>query len=478
MSALLSVSGIVFPLITFPYVARVLSTDSLGKVNFAVSVIAYFMMFAQLGIPTYGIRACARVRDNKEKLSKTVQELFIINMITDAVVYIALAVCINIIPKLVENKELVLIVSITIFLNSIGMEWLYEALEEYVYITIRSIAFKTIALIAMFFIITSEDDFILYGIYSIFASSASNIINFIHARKYINVKPVGGYNLKRHLKSVIVFFAMSCATTIYTNLDTIMLGFMKTDEEVAFYNSAVKIKILLVAVVTSLGTVLLPRLSYYIEHDMIEDFRKTCKKALNFVFLLALPLTVYFIYFAKNGILLFAGDKYYNSILPMQIIMPTVIFIGITNILGIQILIPLGKEKIVLYSEIAGAIVDFGLNLLFIPRFGAAGAALGTLAAEIVVLIIQLLYLKDSIADAFKEVQYIKIFIAIVAGAFASFWVVLLELSNFFTVLVSAALFFSAYLTVLILTKEKLSIELTEQLINRLKKTTSDDSNL
>ena len=160
---------------------------------------------------------------------------------------------------------------------------------------------------------------------------------------------------------------MTCASTIYTNLDTVMLGFMATNTDVGYYNAAVKIKALLVAVVTSLGTVLLPRASYYIENGFISEFKKISSKALNFIFIISLPMIVYFIVFAKECIFFLSGTKFVPSTIPMQIIMPTLLFIGLTNILGIQILIPLGKERYVLYSTIIGALVDLILNAILIP---------------------------------------------------------------------------------------------------------------
>ena len=282
--ALLTMSQFIFPLITFPYVSRILSPEGIGKVSFATSVISYFAMFAQLGIPTYGVRTCAKVRDDKRELSRTVQELFIINIAMSIIAYAILFFSILFVARLQEEKILLLIISATILFNAFGMEWLYKALEQYSYITIRSMIFKFIAVVAMLLLIQKKSDYVIYGAISIFASSASNIFNFLHVHKYIDIKPIGEYNFKRHLKAVAVFFAMSCATTIYTNLDTVMLGFMSSNLEVGYYNAAVKIKIILVSVVTSLGVVLLPRASYYVEHKMMNEFYNITGKAINFVF--------------------------------------------------------------------------------------------------------------------------------------------------------------------------------------------------
>lgn len=463
-------SQFIFPLITFPYVSRILLPEGTGKVSFATSIISYFAMFAQLGIPTYGIRACAKVRDDKEKLSKTAQEIFIINIVMSILVYIVFFIVICNVPKLKDEKPLLIIVSATIFFNAIGMEWLYKALEQYTYITIRSVIFKFIALIAMFLLIHQKSDYIIYGAISIFASSASNIFNFVNVHKYISLRPVGDYNFKQHLKAVSVFFAMSCATTVYTHLDTVMLGFMKTNADVGYYNAAVKIKTILVSIVTSLGTVLLPRASYYVEHGLKEEFYRITKKAINFVFLVATPLMLYFMFFAKEGIFFLSGNNYGGAIVPMQIIMPTLFFIGLTNIMGMQILVPLGKENIVLYSEIVGAIVDLAINYILIPKYASAGAAIGTLVAEIAVWIVQYTYLRKQIKDAYKNVRYGVLILALFLGSIASLWVKKVFSGSFIVLLISAILFFGAYFVVLTIAKEPLIYQIEEGLLTKLKK--------
>lgn len=469
MNSILTMSSFIFPLITFPYVSRILLPEGTGKVSFATSVISYFAMFAQLGIPTYGIRACAKVRDNRKELTKTAQEIFGINIVMTLLAYAVFVVALITVPRLQQDKTLFLIVSTTMIFNAIGMEWLYKALEQYTYITIRSIIFKFVALVAMFLLIHEKSDYVIYGAISILASSASNVFNFVNVHRYIGFRPVGQYDFKRHLKPITVFFAMSCATTVYTHLDTVMLGFMTTDADVGYYNAAVKIKTILVSIVTSLGTVMLPRASYYVEHGMKEEFHRITCKAINFVFLLATPLMVYFMLFAKEGIFFLSGDAYAGSIAPMQLIMPTLLFIGLSNIMGIQILVPLGKEKVVLYSEIAGAVVDLIINWILIPSMASAGAAIGTLVAEAVVTVWQYVALRDTVADAYKRVRYIPIILGIVLGSLASVWTKTLGMYEFFTLALSAVIFFGIYGIVLIVAKEPLTLEIVKQVFGKLK---------
>ena len=470
MNILLTMSSFIFPLITFPYVSRVLGPAGTGKVSFATSVISYFSLFAQLGIPTYGIRVCAGIRDNKEELTRTVHELLFISLITTLISYLALFIALFTIPKLRAEKPLLVVISASILLSAIGIEWLYKALEQYTYITVRSVIFKFIALVGMFFLVRSEKDYVAYGFITIFAASASNVLNLINAHRYIGFRPVGRYNLKRHLKPVFVFFAMSCASTIYTNLDVVMLGFMKNETEVGYYNTAVKVKAILGSVLFSLANVTLPRASYYIREGLTQEFRRISKKALTAAVLLSIPLTVYFTIFAKDSVLLLSGDAFLPSVLPMQIIMPTVFLIGITNLLGFQILVPTDREKIVLYSVIAGAATDLVINALLIPRLASAGAAIGTLVAETVVLIIQCVYLRKETGSIFREIRWLKILGGTAAAVLLSFFVLWLPVGPFLTVLISAVLFFGVYGVFLLLTKEELVTELWKQGLSFLKR--------
>lgn len=474
MNAILTMSQFIFPLITFPYVSRILLPVGTGKVSFATSVITYFTMFAQLGIPTYGVRRCAQVRDDKMELTRVTHELLFINFMMSVVAYVILFFALAFVPRLQGDRTLYLIISLNIIFTCIGIEWMYRGLEEYTYITVRSIIFKFIALVAMFAFIHQKSDYLVYGGISIFAASASSILNFINARKHIYMRPVGGYKLRRHLKPVLIFFAMSIATTVYTNLDTVMLGFMKTDTDVGYYNAAVKIKGILVSIVTSLGAVLLPRASYYVEKGDLADLRRLSSKALDFVLVVACPLALYFILFAKEGIRFLSGPAYGGAVLPMQWIQPTIIFIGLTNILGLQILVPLGKEKYVLYSEIAGAVTDFGINMLLIPRLASTGASIGTLAAEFVVLVVQYHVLRKEVAPIFRKLPYGKVVVALGLASLASLWTKRLDVHAFIILIISVVLFMGVYALVLFLTKEPMMQEIVATVSNKLKRSRSN----
>ena len=455
MNAILTVAGIIFPLITFPYISRVLLVEGSGKVAFATSVVTYFTMFASLGIPTYGVRACAIVRDNKEKLSKTVQELLIISGGTTLLTYIVFGISLFVIPEFAQERTLLLIVGLGIGLNTIGVQWLYNALEQYSYITTCSILFKVIGMILMFLLVKESSDYQIYGGVYVIASFGSYVLNFICLRKLVTFQKTGTYQFKQHLKHIMVFFAMSAGASIYLNLDVVMLRFLQSNEAVGYYNAGIKVKTVLVTCVTSLGTVLLPRLSYYIETADKKAFQLMVGKAFRFVFVAASAVTVYFSIFARESILLLSGEAFLPAVGPMMILMPTVLLIGLSNVTGIQILTPNGREREVMYSIWGGAILDFVLNLIVIPKFSANGAALSTLLAEGMVLLLQCWFLRDVLWSYIRQVQCWKIVIALAVASVMTIPVkIWIDSGVFVTLLVSAIVFFGGYAVVLLLLKE------------------------
>lgn len=477
MNFIMSASSIVFPLITFPYISRVLMATGNGKVATASAVITYFNMFASLGIPTYGIRACAKVRDNKEKLSKTVQELLIINSVTMLLTLLVFIGTVILVPEFAAEKELYVINGIGMVLNMFAITWLYNALEQYAYITAVNMIVKVVSLVLMFLLVKQPEDYILYGAITVFASSASYVFNFVYATKFITLKKSGPYDFRVHMKPILRFFAMSAATSVYTNLDVVMLRFMQGNTEVGYYNAAIKVKTILVTLITSLGTVLLPRLSYYVKKEKIDDFYRMIGKAVNFVVIAGLPMTIYFMLFAGESIQFLAGKGYEGAVLPMIILMPTVLLIGLSNVTGIQILTPQNLEQQVLNSIICGAVVDFLLNLVLIPRMASSGAALATTIAELVVLIVQCIYLKDIIKDIMKAVSGMKIVLAMVFGIVGGIVVKILlnlsgtgwslEIQSFIMLAASACMFFGVYGVALLVMKEEFVWELLESVIRR-----------
>ena len=290
-----------------------------------------------------------------------------------------------------------LINSATILLTVFGVEWFYQAIEQYDYITFRNLAFKVLSIVLMFLLVHKTEDYILYGAITVIGTVGSNVLNIIRLRKLVDLKTKAKLELSRHIRPIMMLFMLSASTMIYTSLDTTMLGFIKGDADVGYYNAAIKLKNILVSLVTSLGTVLLPRLSNSLANQDMALFNRLIKKSFDFALLLSIPLTVYCILEANDCITFLAGAGYEPAILPMQFISPAIIFIGLSNIIGIQILIPLGKENLTVISTIVGAIVNVILNSILIPAYSAAGAALATTIAELCCsTFVQLYFIKDT----------------------------------------------------------------------------------
>lgn len=471
MNIILKISAFIFPLITLPYVTRTLGAVGNGKVAFASSVITYFSMFAQLGIPTYGIRACAKCRDDQDKLTQTVQELLLINIVAVVIAYLALIVCELSIPKLQEESGLILINSITLILNMVGMEWLYQAIEQYQYITIRNLFFKIVSIVLMFVFVHDPNDYIIYGAISVVSAGGSNVLNLLHSRKFLAHRMfIGKYNLRQHLKPIFVFFALSIAVSIYTSMDTVMLGFMSNDKEVAYYALATKLKMILALTVSALGPVLLPRMTYCLNNGQYCEFKSYIAKSLHFVILTSIPCVVYFAIMTPEVIDFLGGAEYHPATICMQVITLAVVPLGIGNVVCSQVLTPLGKEILTMYSTICGAVINFIANAILIPKLGAVGAAVATVLAESIVAIIQICFAWNEMREAFAKIQYVKlILINTVIGFFLFFArVELLTVQPIVSLILTCFAFFALYGCMLLLFKDSLVEEYALPIIRKV----------
>ena len=300
MNVILKTSTFIFPLVTFPYVSRVLGPGPNGDISFAASVISYFSLIAAMGIPSYGVRKCAEYRDNPIELGKVFQELLIINTLFTILSYAVLVLLVQIIPQFKNDSLLIYITSITIIFSTFGVEWVYQAIEQYDYITVRNIAFKIFAVIGMFVFVHKPSDYIVYAGITVFGNVGSNILNILRLPRYIPMKKYKKYNLKMHLSPIFLLFLYNATTTIFTNLDQVMLGFMSSNKEVGYYAATVKIKNILTSVVTSLGAVMLPRVAYYLGKEDNKAFARLIKKSFDFIFISAIPISLFFLRFSSR----------------------------------------------------------------------------------------------------------------------------------------------------------------------------------
>ena len=387
-------SGVAFPVITFTYSARILGVDGVGQVNFAKSIITYFTMFALLGMNHYGTREAAKLREDQDRLSKYVHEMLLINCVTTALAYILLLLAMLVVPKLQNYTALLLINSFTIILQGMGMEWLYQGLEEYRYIAVRSVLFQAGALVAMFIFVRDARDVVPYAAVTLVASSGSYVLNFVNARKYIHFRWYRNYEIKKHLRPLLWLFAMTVSIELYTVLDSTMLGFLQGDAAVGRYTAAVKVNKLVNTLITAVSVVLIPRLSFYIGQGKWEKIKNLVNKAYNYVFLLSVPAAVGLFILSDEIIMLFSGSTFCSAGFTMRLLTPIVLLIPFSAATNQQTFVPMGKEKLILLSTSVGAMTNLICNALLIPRFSENGAALATVLAETAVAIVCLLNAK------------------------------------------------------------------------------------
>lgn len=385
-----NVSMILFPMITFPYLSRIIGVDGIGKNSFADSVIQYFILLSSIGIPLYGTREVAKCRDDREKLTNLVNELFQINIILTVIFYIIFLFFLNYNSQMSSEKMLFLINSLSMIFIVIGVEWFFQGIEEYEYITKRTIIIRVISILIMLVLIKKREDYLIASLIGVLGIVGGNIFNFFKLQKYIEFKFLRKNNFKKHLKPLITGFWMNVAISIYANLDLVMLGFINGNKAVGIYAASIKFSKLIITVITSLGVVLVPRLSYYIQNNLWDEYKRTLEKALNMTLLLSLPSSIGLFLLAKPILLIFSGKEFLEGTLALQIVSPIVLFIPLINLIGMQILYTLGKEKIILISAIGGALINFMLNYILMPKYSYIGAATATCITELIVLGIQL----------------------------------------------------------------------------------------
>lgn len=462
-----TLSTLLFPIITFTYSTRILGVEGVGKVNFSKSVITYFSMVALLGMNYYGTREAAKLRDNKERLSKYTHEMLLINGCMTVVAYFLLFVSALIIHKFHEYRALLIVNSFSIFLQGMGLEWLYQALEEYKYIAIRSLLFQVIALGSMFFLVRSPEDTVLYAFIYMFATSGSYILNFHNSRKFIDYKWYGSYEIKKHFRPLLWLFAMAVSIELYTVLDTTMLGFLQGDGAVGKYTAAIKINRLIITVITSIGVVLIPRLSYYVGQGETRKIRVLIDKTYNFVFLLSIPAAVGLFSLSDSVIYLFSGSSFISAGCTMRLMVPIIVLIPFSVVTNQQTFVPMGKENLILISTSLGAITNIILNLVLIPRYSENGAAAATVFAELIVAIVCYLNAKRFFDMNKIFEKYYQYWLSAIPIFFIARLVEMIEVNYVIKMIITICLSVSSYFILLFLFRNEYLMEAMGVLKNK-----------
>jgi len=467
-----TVSGLLFPLITFPYASRVMMADGIGHVNFYSSIIGYISLLSCLGIPMYAIREIAKVRDDEALRDKTAVEILLLHTMLTILGYVGVAIIAATVAEVQVDIPLFLILSLTIFFTAIGCEWFYQGVEDFKYITIRGLIVKIISVILLFVLVKTKDDLYLYAGYTVFGVLGGNIFNFFRLRKYISFKRLNFKELRplRHLLPALHIFALNLVISIYVQLNTIMLGFLSGDTSVGLFTASNKISHMLLSVGGALGTAMLPRMSNLAANNDKTKFQQMYRKSMRFIVGLNIPMTIGLIITAPILIPMFAGETYGGAVLTLQLLAPTVLIIGMSGVEGIQTLYPLGKVNLVILATGIGAVVNFALNLWLIPLYAQNGAAISTTIAEIFVTASMLIIARKYVSYRFRSHSYLCYVVASLVMLCCILPLKDLAMSNIIKLITIFIVGVVSYSTVLLLMREELVMGILESAKNKIRR--------
>lgn len=467
-SILKTLSMLLFPLMTISYASRVLEPDGMGQINFANSMINIMIMFASLGVSNYGVRECAAVRDDKVKLSKTVKELLTINLIMTAVIYMILFLMLILIDDLKSRTQVILIYSCLIMFTILGMEWLFNAIEDFKYIALRVFAIQVISFLLVILFVKNEGDVWKYAVIHVFSVGGGYLVSFIYSRKFIDYKTKCRLELKKHIKPMLNLFITAAFVNIYVSLDSVMLGFMTSDESIGLYSTAYKISSILCAIITAALVAVVPRISYYAERGMINEYKILLKKAMEFTLMLSIPITFGALMFGDYLVVILGGSEFKSAALSSEILSFRLMAGSINSLLVYNLFIPLKKDKYAIIVTAAAAATDIILNIFLIPEFKHVGTAISTVAAELVLFIIGMILSRKLIdfSEPFKKIwQYIIAAIPIIP---ICYFLSLAGMNDIIYVLISTVISAAVYFIILIAMKNTLVFEFLDKVKSKL----------
>lgn len=469
MNMIITSSSLIFPLVTIPYVSRVLGATGMGAVAFAQSISSYFSLVAVLGVTYYGVKVCAEVRNDRIALSKVVKEILAILLISTVIVYSVYLICMFTVPQFIDQRMLFFEFGFTIWLQAFGMEWFYQALEQYSYITIRSVIFKFIALILMFILVRKQSDYVLYGLTVIFAGCASNILNIIRVRKLIVFSQKQKLEIRRHFKPMVWYTMASIASGMYIQVDIVLLGFLRNNTQIGLYQLVSRIKSVLVTAVNSVGNVMLPRISYYQSHNQAEKTDSLIAKNINFVLVVGLAITALLALCAKPIVLIMGGFGFLGSIPPLSVIGGAVLFSALNIVLGNH-LIALNKEKYWALVNIVGLAMAIILNYILIRVLGILGAAISIVTCEGCMFAMRAYLCRNLLSRIKRQLDPIKIIVSTLIGTAACLPLRWINMQMFIGLLVTVTVFCIAYLACLLILREFFVLDMSRQFINKFRK--------
>ena len=460
---------IIIPIITTPYVSRVLGADGVGKFSFSNSIASYFVIFASLGFGYYAQREIAKYQDNKKKQSEIFWEIIIVRFVsvsTALIVYFA-AIVLGVFKE--EYTLLMIILSINILAVAFDISFLFAGNEDFSKTVLTNTVVRILNVIAIFVFVKDRNDLWKYVLITVLTVLTANASLSVYAKNFLCKIEIKSLRPIRHIKPAVILFLPTIAVSVYAYLDKTMIGVITgSDFENGFYEQAEKIVKMVMTVVTSLGTVMIPRNANAFERKDMEAIRRNIYRSVRFVLFLGIPMMIGLIAVSDNMVPWFLGDGYYKSANIMKILSVLILAIGLSNVFGLQYLIPAGEDKKFTISVTCGAITNFLLNLVLIRLFKSYGAAIATIVAEIAVAVIMFCFIRKNISlrEILKSsIKYLISGIIMFVPCFMLGRILAPSIINTFIIVFTGVV---VYLICLILLKDGFFFEIANRLTSRL----------
>jgi O-antigen/teichoic acid export membrane protein len=399
------------PLITAPYLARKLGATQLGVFSFTSSIVAYFTLFAMLGTINYGTRCIASVKDNRIRRNKTFTSIFTFQTFSTALCIIAYSI--YLVFFCANNKLIATLQGIALLSCLVDINWLFFGVEDFQITVTRNIVIKLFTVVLILCFVNKEQDLWIYTLIMLCSTFCSNLILFAYLHRYATFTKIRIADVKEHIKPNLILFVPILAMSVYHTMDKTMLGVLSVYEQSGFYYNSDKLVQIPLLIITGVGTVMLPRMSSLLAEDKQDEANSLFVKTLDGVSALSIAIACGIAAIAFEFIPFFFGAGYETCIAVTIIFTPIVLIKGLSVIIRTQFLIPMGMEKEFTKSVIGGAIVNLFLNLLLIPKYGAIGAAIATVIAELVSCMLQFLSLRGRNLELRNVLFHTSIYIII-----------------------------------------------------------------
>ncbi|MGO4961218.1 flippase [Jeotgalibaca porci] len=471
LSALKQVSTVLFPLITIPYISRVIGNENYGKVNFGTSIVSYFILIAALGINAYAIREGSKFRIQKERFQQFANEVFTINIITTFFSYLLLAFLLIFWDKIDNYRLIIIIQAIPILFNTLGIEWTNNIYEDFFYTTVRYLVIQTLSIIGMFIFVRDENDILIYVLITSFASVSGNIVNIYYIGKnYVKVKLVKIENVRKHLVPMIYLFGNMLANTIYVNSDITILTLLKGDAITGIYSIATKVYLIVKQFINSMVGVTLPRLSSYLGEGNVKEYNTLLNKTLHTILVLVLPSTVGLFVLSEDIIYIISGPEYLSGYIALRILAIGLSFGVLSFFYVYSIMIPNGLEKTTLYYSLFSAAVNIVLNFIFIPRMGMNGAAITTTISEGIVLVLSRRRSKELFHLNISFKQMLPCLISCLGIGIISILAQIIISNSIIVIVTAITLSATFYMIIMVTMKDEVIESTVKNVVNRLLK--------